>query len=50
MIIEIIKSVDAFIIFGYGIVKIVKYVNKCSVGLCIDRVELSEEQLEGTTL
>ena len=41
--IEIIKIADTICIMTYGTLKFVKYVNKCGLTVCFERVEQDEQ-------
>jgi hypothetical protein len=42
--IEIIKIADTICIMTYGTLKFVKYINKCGLTVCFERIELEGEQ------
>ena len=42
--IEIIKIADTICIITYGTLKFVKYVNKCGIGVCFEKIEQPEDE------
>ena len=41
--IEIVKIVDTICIMTYGTLKFVKYMNKCGLTVCFERIEQEDE-------